>query len=436
MVTVISEKQRVASGLKHLDLLLGGLFIGDNVLWHDDAGSLAAVFCLNFIQVSQALQKPLIYVSFDRSPKNLLEKLGPLADYPQMTILDCFTQGKGAGSPIFLRFYEDADRDFPGDIELLDNPRDQDVFMEALYNLHATLEGDVRFIFESITGMQELWGSEDSLLHFYSHSCPRLYELNTIAYWILEKHAHSQRFRAQINQIAQVAIELSIKRGTTYLTVLKAENRHVDSHHKPHKFWTKDLTVTFDTQKHVPGRVDLGLRLKYFRTRRGLSQTELAKLVGVTPSTISQVESNLIYPSLPALMKLSEVLSVDVTSFFQDQEGARQRIIFPSVEATDVKLPDLPEDSVSAKMLSPPDVELKAEPYLVEIPPRGSLSSHFFIHKGEEFGYLLSGRLQVRVGKAVYSLRAGDVIYLTSEMPAEWKNPSPTAARLLWVKVK
>ena len=51
MVTVISERQRIASGLKQLDLLLGGLFIGDNVLWHDDAGSLAAVFCMNFIQV-------------------------------------------------------------------------------------------------------------------------------------------------------------------------------------------------------------------------------------------------------------------------------------------------------------------------------------------------------------------------------------------------
>jgi transcriptional regulator with XRE-family HTH domain/KaiC/GvpD/RAD55 family RecA-like ATPase len=436
MVTVISEKQRVASGIKQLDLLLGGLFIGDNVLWHDDAGSLAAVFCMNFIQVSQALQKPLIYVSFDRSPKNLLEKLGPLAEYPQMTILDCFTRGKGAGSPIFLRFYEDKDISFPCTINLLENPREQDDFMEALYNLHATMEGDVRFIFESITGMQEIWGSEDSFLHFYSHSCPRLYELNTIAYWVLEKQAHSPRFRAQINQIAQVAIELSIKRGTTSLTVLKAENRQVDSHHKPHKYWTKDLTVTFETQRHRRGQIDLGLRLKYFRSKRGLSQTELAKLVGVTPSTISQVESNLIYPSLPMLMKLSEVLSVDITSFFQDQEGGPQRIIFPAVEAMEVKLPDLPEDAISVKMLSSVDAELKAEPYLIEIPPRGSLPSHFFIHKGEEFGYLLAGRLQVRVGKAVYSLRSGDVIYLTSEMPAEWKNPGPTTARLLWIKVK
>jgi len=178
------------------------------------------------------------------------------------------------------------------------------------------------------------------------------------------------------------------------------------------------------------------LRLKYFRNKRGLSQSELAKLVGVTPSTISQVESNLIYPSLPALMKLAEVLSVDITSFFQDREGGPKRVIFTQAEATEVKLPGLPEESISAKMLSPVDTELRAEPYLVEISPRGSLSSHFFVHKGEELGYLLSGRVQVRVGKAVYSLRPGDLIYLTSEMPAEWKNLSPSTARLLWIKVK
>jgi transcriptional regulator with XRE-family HTH domain len=198
--------------------------------------------------------------------------------------------------------------------------------------------------------------ARNACLIFYSHSCPRLYELNTIAYWILEKNAHSHRFRAQINQIAQVAIELSIKRGTTSLTILKAENRQADAQYKPHKFWTKDLTITFDTQKRISGQVDLGLRLKYFRTKRGLSQTELAKLVGVTPSTISQVESNLIYPALPALMKMAEVLSVDITSFFQDQEEGKKRLIFTSVEATDLNLPELPQKGVHAsffKCLAP-----------------------------------------------------------------------------------
>ncbi len=99
------KRLRIASGVSQLDRLIGGLFIGDNVVWYDDAGSLASVFCLNFIQASQAQNKPLIYVSFDRSPRNLLEKLGSLTEYKNLTILDCFTCGKGANSEVFSNFY-------------------------------------------------------------------------------------------------------------------------------------------------------------------------------------------------------------------------------------------------------------------------------------------------------------------------------------------
>ncbi|NTU48240.1 MAG: cupin domain-containing protein, partial [Syntrophobacteraceae bacterium] len=38
--------------------------------------------------------------------------------------------------------------------------------------------------------------------------------------------------------------------------------------------------------------------------------------------------------------------------------------------------------------------------------------------------------------KAVYNLRPGDTVYLTSEMPSQWKNPGPAVAKLLWVKIK
>jgi transcriptional regulator with XRE-family HTH domain/KaiC/GvpD/RAD55 family RecA-like ATPase len=429
------NKQRVPSGVSRLDLLLGSIFIGDNVVWHDDAGSLAPVFSLNFLMACHLQNKPIIYVSFDRSPKNLLNQLKHLAEYPGLTILDCFTHGKGNGSPTFLKFYDALEGEPPCRILKVDEPGDPQKFMDLLYGVHAPLEGDVRFIFESITGMTELWGSEERFLNFYSHSCPRLYDLNTIAYWVLEKNAHSQRFRAQINQIAQVAIELTIKRGATSLTILKAENRGPEEFHKPHTYWTKDLTVTFEGEQGATGRLDLGLRLKEFRLRRGLSQTELAKLVGVTPSTISQVESNLIYPSLPALIKMGEVLSVDLTSFFEERPEGRPRLVFTAHDAVEVKLPDMPPAAVSARLLYPVDMEVKAKPYIIEIAPKETLPGHFFFHKGEEMGYVLSGRLQVRVGQAVHNLKTGDVIYLTSEMPGQWRNPGPGAARLLWIKV-
>ena len=431
------KKNKISSGINRLDHLLGGgIFIGDNVVWYDEVGSLAPVFCLNLMKVSKVRKKHIIYISFDRSIKNLLELLGPLATNRMLTILDCFSYGKGEGADVFLKFYEENKSQLPCRIIRVDEPRNTDHVTRSFYGLHKTMEGNVRFIFDSLTGMQELWGGEEHIIKFYSHSCPRLYELNTIAYWIVEKGAHSQRLKAHINKVAQVAIDLSLKRGKTSLTVIKAEKRDLDTLNEPWNYWSKDLDVTFDSEKGATNRVDLGTRLKELRNKRGFSQTELARLVGVTPSTISQIEGNQIYPSFPALIKMAEILSVKVSSFFEELEDISNQVIFPASKALDVPFHGLPKGIIRGKLITPVDFNIKAEPYLIEIPPKKNLPSHFFIHKGEEVGYLLSGKLQLKLEKKSYSVQKGDVIYLTVEMPSQWKNPGPGMAKLLWLKIK
>ena len=429
------EKNRIATGVSQLDRILGGLFVGDNVVWYDDAGSLAYIFCHNFMHASETQNKNIIYVSFDRSPRNLLEKLGPLADYEMLTILDCFTYGKGEGSDVFLRFYREQNSDVKCKIVTANEPSNVEAVMDAFYGIHSNMAGDVRFVFESMSGMQELWGGEESFITFYSHSCPRLYELNTIAYWIMEKEAHSSRLRARINQIAQVAIDLSVKRGKTSLTIFKAENRNSGTLNRPYGYWTKDLNVIFDSERRTTGSIDMGIRLKELRVKRGLSQTELARLVGVTPSTISQVESNLIYPSVPALLKMAEILAIDVSLFFQGAGAEKPKTVFTGSDASDIRFSDLSADCISGKILTPLDFEAKAEPYIIEIQPNKSFPAHFFIHKGDEIGYMLSGELQLGLEKSSYSVRAGDLIYLKNEMPTLWKNVGIETARLLWVKI-
>jgi transcriptional regulator with XRE-family HTH domain/KaiC/GvpD/RAD55 family RecA-like ATPase len=428
--------RRIASGVAPLDRLLEGLFIGDNVVWYDDAGSLAAAFSLNFLRASQQEEKPFIYVSFDRSPKNLLDKLGELARSPQLTIVDCFTHGKGAGSEVFLKFYADTAPEPPCRILCVEEPRETHHVMDAVYQLHGTLSGDVRFVFESLTGMQELWGGEDQIIQFYSHSCPRLYELNTVAYWIIEKRAHSQRLRAQINQIAQVAIDLAVRRGKTSLTLLKAEKRNPDNQNRPILYWSKDLKVTFESGHRMSVPVDLGGKLRQLRTARGFSQTELAKRIGVTPSTISQIESNMILPSLPALFKMAEMLAVDIGAFFRESATERKPVIVPSSDAVEMKLVDFPIEAVAGRRWPLPGTEPAAEVYLIEIGPGKSLGAHFFRHKGDEVGYVLAGELQCTVGSRVNTAREGDLIYLTSELPSQWKNSGNQTARLLWVNIQ
>ncbi len=128
-------------------------------------------------------------------------------------------------------------------------------------------------------------------------------QLGTIAYWIMEKGAHSKRLRASINQIAQVAIDLSVNRGKSALTILKADKRRPDALNRPLVYWNDGLDVAFETETGKGGNIDLGGRVKQIRNRQSMPQKELAALVGVTPSTISQIESGTIYPSLPALFK-------------------------------------------------------------------------------------------------------------------------------------
>jgi transcriptional regulator with XRE-family HTH domain/KaiC/GvpD/RAD55 family RecA-like ATPase len=431
---MFKKKIRVSSGVAQLDTLLGGLYIGDNVVWHDDAGSLAAIFSFNFIRESHAQNKPLIYVSFDRSPKMILEDLGPLAENQQLTILDCFTHGKGNGSEVFSQFYEKDGARWPYQIIKVNEPWNPDIVSESIYSLHKTMTGDIRFVFETLTGMQDVWGSEEAIIKFYSRSCPRLYELDTIAYWIMEKGAHSKRTKAHINQIAQVAIELSAKSGKSSLTILKADKRKPDTLNMPVGFWNDGMCLIFESEKGKNIKLDIGAKVKALRAEQGFSQKELAETVSVTPSTISQIESSAIYPSLPVLFKLAQALNVDISSFFHDRNDIAERSLF-SGEGVKISFADLPKGSIHGIRLSPVDFEARAEPYIIEISPNKKLPSHFFVHKGEEMGYLLSGKLRFTLGETVHTADVGDVIYLKTHMPSQWQNTGPEPAKLLWIKI-
>ena len=153
--------QKAGTGIGKVDEILDGLRIGDNVIWHDDSGSLASDYCLKLMEASFRDEKPVIYVSFDRSPTNLLKKLGALANSSSLTILDCFTHGKGSGSDLFLKYYSSSDRNER--VKRVESPDDPVSLAKAL---EESLRGDgvdTRFIFESITGMQDLWGDESGL---------------------------------------------------------------------------------------------------------------------------------------------------------------------------------------------------------------------------------------------------------------------------------
>ncbi len=427
--------KRVSSGISQLDIYLGDLYIGDNVLWYEDAGSFFPVFGLAFIRESLARKKPLIYVTFDRSPKNVVSFLGPLAKSRNLTILDCFTNGKGDRSEVFQKFYQRDGALWPHQIIKVNDPTQPDQVGEAMYALHQSLTGDVHFVLDSLTGMQDLWGGEEQAVSFYTRTCPRLYELDTIAFWLVEKKAHSSRLKANINAIAQVVIDLSVRRGKPSLRILKAENRNSKYLNESHSFLCEHSEIIFENKRQAKTKFNLGARIKTIRLSRGISQKQLAERAGLTPSTISQVEKDLIYPSLPALFRLGESLGVEVATFFRDQEQ-RPVCICRAEDRLAASLGKISLKDADAFMLLPPDVDGPGEVVMIRIKPGKKLDSHFCTHKGEELGYLIKGNVRMTVAGQSYELASGDTVYLLKDTPGSWHNTAETTAELLWLKFK
>lgn len=59
-------------------------------------------------------------------------------------------------------------------------------------------------------------------------------------------------------------------------------------------------------------------KLKELRIARGISQQDLAELVGVSRQTISKWENEIVQPSADNLMRLSQVFQLPLEAFLRD----------------------------------------------------------------------------------------------------------------------
>ena len=71
----------------------------------------------------------------------------------------------------------------------------------------------------------------------------------------------------------------------------------------------------------------IGEKIKFIRTEKGITGKELAEKAEVTPGYISQIERNLISPSLSVLMRIAEVLDFPLVSLFTEEEEEQVTVI-------------------------------------------------------------------------------------------------------------
>jgi len=179
---------------------------------------------------------------------------------------------------------------------------------------------------------------------------------------------------------------------------------------------------------------NLGDKIKTLRKKLGMTQKELAEQVGLTPSFISQLEKNLISPSLDSLLKLSEKLNTQPIYFLMDGEsGPLQKMVIKPSERHDIHLQDLKTNDVKLQLLVSDVLNRRMEPCLLTIKERGTVDGHFYSHKGDEFAYVMEGELEVEIQGEKQLLKQGDSLYIGATFPSKWANIGKGDVVLLWV---
>ncbi len=413
---------KILSGINDLDHLIDSLYVGDNVVWEVEAGTSSEIFMLNFVRQSFSENQNVIYVSFNKSPHSVLEKIGKIPSKENFILLDCFTSGKGKNDRTFVKFYENHT---DTDVIKVDNPGDIANFTTVLNSLEDNLPSGTRYVFDSLTGMQDLWGDENNTYKFFTYICPRLYDLGTVAYWILEKEAHSQAFKANLRHITQVVLDLYKRKDKLYIKALKLEGRHSREAFKPHPYEIDGKRISITPVRKEPS-FDIGTRIKELRTKIGMSQKELADRVDLTPSFISQLENNQISPSLNSFMQICNALGVSLAKILDEKKSDDVQWLVKKEKIFSNLL--LNENGMKSFRI----VENgNMSGTVVVMEPYTRIEKHFIPAGGKKLIYVLKGNISVVINNRVETLRSGDSIYLKEEVPSLWENEGGDKAELL-----
>lgn len=188
-----------------------------------------------------------------------------------------------------------------------------------------------------------------------------------------------------------------------------------------------DLPSRVDQPALHAGSPHTGAKLQALRRARNISLRSLGAATGLSPSYISAIERSVSNPSFQALLKLATVLETNTIALLGGAFVPNKLV----VKEAERRPLDINIDGIEIQQLYV--VESVLESLLFLVSP-GAHSGESFQHAGEEFLFVLEGRLDVVLDETEeFSLEQGDSMTFASHRPHRYGNSGKVMAKILWV---
>ena len=207
------------------------------------------------------------------------------------------------------------------------------------------------------------------------------------------------------------------------------------------------MTSASASRNGRPDYPEMGDRLRQARRARNLSLRVLADRLGVSPSLISQIETGRANPSVSTLYAIAAELDVSLDELlFNDRRPPEPSSpVRTGASPSGTMTPAAPVQRAGSRHAirlasgvnwerlttqSEPGIEFLHVTY--EVGGASSPPDAFQRHPGHEWGYVLSGRLQVRIGFEEYVLEPGDAISINSSIPHRLATIGDEPVEAIW----
>lgn len=174
----------------------------------------------------------------------------------------------------------------------------------------------------------------------------------------------------------------------------------------------------------------LGEKIKHTRNKKGLSLRDLAEVLELSASFLSQIEQGKASPSIENLKKIANALDVRVSYLIEDEETKKDMVV---TRKNDRDIVESLDSKTKIALLTSNDIDKNMEPIYYEIEPNGQSGRNYYHHIGEEFVYIIEGTLDVYINDTMYNLYEGDSMYFKSNQKHKFKNNSDKKVKALWV---
>lgn len=191
--------------------------------------------------------------------------------------------------------------------------------------------------------------------------------------------------------------------------------------------------------EHLDG---IGDRIREERLRAGLSQRELARRLGVSPSLISQLESGHSNPSVATLYAIVNELDLSLDHLVRGPDYAANGHGSPSesgssplVHPDERKVIQLDSGVRWEQLTAFREEGVDFLHAVYDVGGSSTVDDSLMRHQGREYGYVITGTLGVQIGFDEYQLSPGDAISFDSTLPHRLFNKGPEPVNAIWFVV-